>query len=795
VTLTGHEEEFRRLFEQEAGTRLSTLAEGAMELESAGEDPRLVTEMFRAAHTLKGGAAVVGFADVAAVVHELEQILEELRSGARRADAALVDGVLATVDAVRAMVDQAMVGADASGSAAAARAAIAAARGGRRTARPGDADRAEASEPSGTEGVGSAPRLDADATETATPAGTEDAAPADPATAAADTAAAAADDDGADAATPPGTEAVAPAEAPTSADPAPHAPSSEPPDEPAPHAESSNAAVDPDAADRLLPARRVVEPLGPGAAAGPRGGADAIPVPVGRLDELVRLVGESGAALLRVGRLLHERVGQDPAAVDEYRELARVLQDLQESTMRARMVSVATVAAPLRRAVRDIARASGKQIRWELVGEDTELDRHVLEHLREPLVALVRNAADHGVEPPAERAARGKPEQALVRVHAMQIGADVVIAVGDDGRGIDVDRVRASAGRTLSDADALSAIFEPGLTTAEQLSGVSGRGVGLDAVRSAVDALRGRVEVRTEPGRGTEFRVSVPVTLAALRCLLVRVGDARYAVPMHSTATALPAPDGALVTVEGRPAVLLEGDAVGFVRLADVLGVPTAAANGRRAAPTAVVLATASGRHAFGVDELLGRRDIVVKDLGRLLPRLPLVAGASVEPDGGIMLVLDPDGLIAAARGAPRRAVTGHGGGAAPAHPSARLLVVDDALTIRELERSILARAGYDVATAPDAEAALRSLAERPAELVVCDVEMPGMDGFALTRAIRAMPEHAAVPILILTSRGDEADRRAGMEAGADAYLVKSRFDEHTLLTAVRRLLGEDADA
>jgi two-component system chemotaxis sensor kinase CheA len=357
--------------------------------------------------------------------------------------------------------------------------------------------------------------------------------------------------------------------------------------------------------------------------------------------------------------------------------------------------------------------------------------------------------------------------------------------------------VQASAGRRLSDAEALRVIFEPGLTTAEQVSGVSGRGVGLDAVRSAVDALRGRVEVRTEPGRGTEFRISVPMTLAVLRCLLVRSGARAYALPMHSTATALRAPARAVVSAEGRPALMLDGDAIGFTALGDVLGTAREAVDGRRDAPAAVVLATASGRHAFQVDELLGQRDVVVKDLGQLLPRLPLVAGASVEPDGGIMLVLDPDGLILAARSAPGTTAE-PAAPPAPAElprPAARLLVVDDALTIRELQRSILQRAGYDVGTAGDGEEALRALAERPADLVVCDVEMPGMDGFTLTREIRSTPELAATPVLILTSLGDDADRRRGMEAGADGYLVKSAFDEHTLLSAVRRLLGHGTDA
>jgi two-component system, chemotaxis family, sensor kinase CheA len=203
------------------------------------------------------------------------------------------------------------------------------------------------------------------------------------------------------------------------------------------------------------------------------------------------------------------------------------------------------------------------------------------------------------------------------------------------------------------------------------------------------------------------------------------------------------------------------------------------------------VVATAAGRRALAVDDLLGRRDVVVKDLGRVLPRSALVAGASVEPDGGIMLVLDPAGLVAAARpDADCPAPTPLDA----ARPAARLLVVDEALTIRELQRSILERAGYQVATAADAQAALRMLAEQPADLVVTDVEMPGMDGFALTAAIRDSQPLAATPVLILTGRADDADRRRGLEAGADGYLLKTDFDQAALLDAVRRLLGDPPD-
>jgi two-component system chemotaxis sensor kinase CheA len=317
---------------------------------------------------------------------------------------------------------------------------------------------------------------------------------------------------------------------------------------------------------------------------------------------------------------------------------------------------------------------------------------------------------------------------------------------------------------------------------------VSGRGVGLDAVRSAVDALRGRVEVRTAAGRGTAFRISVPMTLAVLRCLLVRAGGRRYALPLHSTAAAVTMPADPPLSAEGRPVLLVDGAPIGVAELADVLGVPagTERATGR-AARAAVVLATASGRHAVAVDELVSERDVVVKDLGGVLPRLPLVAGASVEADGSVMLVLDADGVIRATRAAPPPPAAAP----APEPAPARILVVDDALTIRELQKSILRRAGYDVEAAPDGEAALRALAARPADLVVSDVEMPHMDGYALTRAIRGAPALASTPVLVLTSRDADEDRRQGLEAGADAYLAKGDFDEDTLIAAVRRLLGD----
>lgn len=520
--------------------------------------------------------------------------------------------------------------------------------------------------------------------------------------------------------------------------------------------------------------------------------SETIRVPVTRLDELVRLVGESAAAHLRMGRMLADVLAVDPATLSEFRELSHVLNELQEKTMRARMVPIATITDNLHRAVRDVARSCGKDVHWEVRGDDTELDRSMLEQLADPLLHLVRNAVDHGIEPPEEREAAGKPRQATVRLHAMQLGSEVILAVSDDGGGIDVDRVREQAARRgddvaeVSDEDALYLIFRSGLSTAGFISDVSGRGVGLDVVRTSVDAARGRIEVLSTPGRGTEFRIVVPITLAVLPCLLLEAGGHRYAVPMHSVSVAQDVDDDALVHAEGRPTMWVGSQAVVVSDLGRVLGAEVDAVG------PVVVLSAVTRRHAFRVDALVGQRDVVVKGLGRLLPRLDVLAGAGVEPDGSILLVLDAPGLIDRARSLRDRLGTPPAVGEARAAAGRRgtILVVDDALTVRELQRSILERAGYRVRTADDGLDALARLAEEPVDLVLTDIEMPRLDGFGLTEAIRGHPSLATTPVVILTSRATAEDRRRGLDAGADGYIVKSAFDEAALLDAVERLLG-----
>ena len=535
----------------------------------------------------------------------------------------------------------------------------------------------------------------------------------------------------------------------------------------------------------------------PRARAATTDGTDVVMVPLERLDELTRLVSESASAHLRVGRMVSDRFATDPSSVAEFNALSRLLNDLQDRAMRVQMVPVSTITDVLQRTVRDLGRAQGKEIRWDARGTDTELDRGVLRRLSDSLLHLVRNAVDHGVEMPDERTAAGKPRQATIRLHAMQLGSEVIIAVTDDGRGVDLSGVRDEATRQgvstdgLSDDDVAALTLRSGLSTASFVTDVSGRGVGLDVVRTNVEAARGRIEVRSQPGHGAEFRVIVPITLAVLRCLLVRAGGHSYALPFHRVVRSQVDHPSERAHAEGRPVVWVDGQAVPLSVLSETLGGPSAGGTGGSGGPI-VVLSDSVHRHAFTIDGLVGQRDVVLKGLSRALPSVPAVAGASVEPDGAVLLVLDPPGLIHRARSArPADVAEPPGESTESAQPvRSRVLVVDDALTVRELQRSILERAGFEVRVAGDGIEALALLAEDPSDLVLTDVEMPLMDGFALTEAIRRDDALANIPVLILSSRSSETDRRRGLEVGADGYIVKSRFDEDSLLSAVHRLLG-----
>jgi two-component system chemotaxis sensor kinase CheA len=513
-------------------------------------------------------------------------------------------------------------------------------------------------------------------------------------------------------------------------------------------------------------------------------------VPVARLDELNRLVGEASAAQLRVGHVFGSELHLDPDAITEYRELTKVINQLQEVTERTRMVPVGTLEPILHRTVRDAARVAGKNIRWEMVGADIEVDRGVLEELVSPLLHLIRNAVGHGVESPDQRRASGKPEQAVVGLHATQVGSKVIITIRDDGAGIDVVAVRAAAARGgldvsgLTEEESLHLIFRPGTSTAKVLTENSGRGVGLDVVATAVAAVHGAIEVVNHPGAGAEFRIVVPITLTVVPCLIVSIAGQAFALPLHRIIRMLEPQHVQLVS--GRSLAVVDGLAVPVYNLASLLGLPST-----EGGPW-VLLGTATDAYAFQVERVIQKRDVVVRGLTGRLRDLKSVSGASIEPNGSILLVLDVSNLHERSTTifeTVSRFVD------KPAEHGLSVMVVDDALMVRELQRSILERGGYNVRTATDGAEALAMLAEQPADLVVTDLEMPNMDGFVLTSSIRAHPRLANIPVLIVTSRASAEDHQRGLDAGADGYIVKTSFDEAGLISAVSRLLGRSGEA
>jgi chemotaxis protein histidine kinase CheA len=509
-----------------------------------------------------------------------------------------------------------------------------------------------------------------------------------------------------------------------------------------------------------------------------------------------------------VALALHRLVGASDDLAGTVRGLRELVEGhrggmalVRDGAMGLAMVPVRRVFAALPRIVRDVAQTTGKDVELITSGEDVELDKQVLDGVADALKHLVINAVDHGCEAPAGRRAAGKPERAVVHVSARSVGGTVVIEVADDGAGVDEDAVRDKAvglgmipaDSTLVSSALLALLFTPAFSTSETVTETSGRGVGLDVVRNAVEELGGSVEVRSERGSGTAFVLTLPVTLGVLRCLVARVGEERYAVPVPGVVESLSLRDAEVHTLAGAPVVLRHGVSVPLLDLGAALGLVRDSAEAPRAA--LVVRHTSGQQLAWAVDRLEGESELVVKDLGAFLGRVPCVAGATIDGDGSVVCLLDLRELADRAVGTSSFAVSAapvskKAAAAAPVGKRARILVVEDSVGVRELERVILEGAGYLVETAVDGLDGASRLRDDPADLVLSDVEMPGMDGFDLTRTIRRTKGWENVPVVIMTSRGEDHARQAGLDAGCSAYLLKNEFDQEQLVSTVRRLVG-----
>lgn len=504
---------------------------------------------------------------------------------------------------------------------------------------------------------------------------------------------------------------------------------------------------------------------------------------------------------LECRRLLSERL----AEIDMFdRRSLSLSHRMYDEALACRMRPFADGIQAYPRMVRDVSQTLGKQVKLEIVGESTQVDRDVLVKLDAPIGHLLRNAIDHGIEPPEERRAAGKPAEATLRLEARHSAGTLQITVADDGRGVDLEKTRAAvvarnlihadAARKLTEAELLEFLFLPGFSMKGAVTDISGRGVGLDVVQDVVRSVRGSVRVSTVPGQGTKFLLQLPVTLSVIRTLLVDIGGEPHAFPLASIHRTLKLRRDHVEVVEGRQYFDFEGRAIGLITAHQVLG--TERPSGGADELAVIVLAGHGVICGLVVDGFLGERELVVQPLDPLLGKIKDVSAGALMEDGSPVLILDTEDLLRsidriATAGKPNRI----GQETASGHEKARkrVLVVDDSLTVRELERKLLANHGYEVEVAVDGMDGWNAVRAGHFDLVVSDVDMPRMDGIELVSRITKDPKLKSVPVMVVSYKDRDEDRRRGLDAGAAYYLAKSSFHDETLLHAVVDLIGEAA--
>ena len=746
------DDELTDIFRDEAAERLDQMETALLAVESGDTGAEFVDSLFRNAHTIKGAAGMLGLGDIRALAHAVEEVL----AGVRDAEVfrpGLASPLLRATATLRAQVTG--VGPrepmdDLIRDLAASAEMIS----------DGEAVLAEAGRPGATRETGSG------AAEAGMPGAIQAA----------------------------GSGVAEARGSGPAAAPLPRAPEAEVP--------ASPDAGPPAAVPRAGPVPAGAHPVGatpPGRdartadLAEPRPNAERRPlrVPAEKIDHLLDVVGE---VIQHRGRLAHSLGGQAQLSKDAADVLGasdRMLDDLKDTAIGMRTLPLETITRRLPLAVRDLSLTAGKEVELTVTGAGTEIDRVIMESLHDPLAHLLRNAVVHGIETPAERERVHKPRRGRLEVRAVPHGSLVEIVVADDGRGISPE-ILDQARHEGSLADVLA---RAGYSTAGEVTDLAGRGVGLDAVRSYARSLGGTFEVRSEPGRGMEVVLLLPLALALLQVLLFERGGAIYGVPLVAVEEIVVVAE--TLMLEGRPALEVRGRPLPVIDVAVLVGAAAPPLGDKAPA----LLISAAGRRAIATcDAVLGEQELVVKPLGPLFGGVAGgYLGAAILGDGRIALLIEPAMLIRVSRRSP---------GAAPAAPAAprrasapRVLVVEDSFTVRELQRSILEAAGYPVVTARDGRDALMILGRDPEiALVVTDLEMPELGGLELTRAIRADRARSTLPVVIVTSHDSEDDRREGVAAGADAYMAKQGFDQQALLAIVERLVGfgrlrQDADA
>ncbi|WP_457748393.1 hybrid sensor histidine kinase/response regulator [Sulfurimonas sp.] len=532
-----------------------------------------------------------------------------------------------------------------------------------------------------------------------------------------------------------------------------------------------------------------------------------IRVDVKRLDHLMNLIGELVLAknrLIKINDDVEERY-EGEEFLEELNQVVSIVSlvttDLQIAVMKTRMLPIGKVFNKFPRMIRDLSRELNKKIELVISGEDTELDKSIVEEIGDPLVHIIRNSCDHGIETPEERLVKGKPEVGTIALKAYNEGNQIVIQIDDDGKGLDPEMLKAKSlekgiitekeAESMSDKEAYTLIFKPGFSTAAAVTSVSGRGVGMDVVKTNIEKLNGIIDIDSEVNVGTSIKLKIPLTLAIIQALLVGVQEEHYAIPLASVLETVRISKDEIYTVEGRSVMRLRDDVLSLVHIGDIFEVERILDASEHA--YVVVLGLGTSKLGLIVDILVGQEEIVIKSLGDYLKGIEGIAGATIRGDGGVTLIVDVVALMSMAKDVKATALTNNGEGDATSNEKTKasdytIMVVDDSKTDRTIMRKSLEPMGVTIVEANDGQEALNILksGEYNFDAMLIDIEMPRMDGYTLATEIKKYNRYKNLPLIAVTSRTGKSDRMRGVESGMVEYITKP-YSADYLASVVQR--------
>lgn len=759
-----------------------------IELEARPDDLELLNSIFRVAHTVKGSSSFLNFDVLTKLTHKMEDVLNKARHGELQITPDIMDVVLESVDKMKTLLNcirdngnDTAIGMDIEPICA-------------RLAAVAD----------GT-AVQNSPTPEQSTPQAATP---EQAAPSEPAQT---TPTQAAPQAAPSMANQPEIDVNSLSDAEVEAeierllkirkaeDTARRAQKAQNPATPSPAPKPAPKPATPPPAAKKVPAA--------GGANSPAAMEQTIRVEVKRLDQLMNLSGElvlSKNRLLTIYDELQERYDGEQF-LDKLNQVANSLSiittDIQLAVMKTRMQPVSKVFSKFPRIVRDLSRELGKQIELEISGEETELDKSIIEEIGDPIMHMIRNSCDHGVEDPAARVAAGKSEKGVVQLKAYNEGNHIIIEIADDGKGMDPDMLKVKCieknlitekeADQMSDKEAFALIFKPGFSTAQKVTSVSGRGVGMDVVKTNIEKLNGIIEIDSEPGKGSVFKLKIPLTLAIMQSLLVGAQEEYYAIPLASVMETIRVPIESIYTIEGKNVLRLRDEVISLVRLADVFNVKQVFESDSQA--YVVIIGVAEAKLGVIIDTLVGQEEIVIKSMGDYLQNIPGIAGATIRGDGRVTLIVDVSSMMNLARQIKtdiKAQIESEAKKAKEKPSDYNVLIVDDSKMDRTLMQKALEPLGVSVFEATNGVEALDILKTKDKDIdaMLIDIEMPKMDGYTLAGEIRKYSKYRNLPLIAVTSRTSKTDRLRGVEVGMTEYITKPYSPEY-LENVVRKNL------